>query len=278
MSFGPTPWQQTNWDARAAGNFIGGGVGAGLIMFAALSGTNGPVMAGLLLGGLACIGAGLLCVWLELGRPLRALHVFFNPATSWMTRESIAATLLFVIVIAAIVAAPDLKWLAALLALAFVYCQARMLQAAKGIPAWREPLLVPLLVSSGLAEGGGLFIIIAAMHQRGTPLMVALLAALLIARSLVWIAYRRRLLAVAVPEANIALHRAGWVLQLAGTGAPLALIVTAIASPATQVVSLALAGLAAWPSGAYLKYVLVTRAGFNQGFTLVHLPVRGARS
>ena len=45
------------------------------------------------------------------------------------------------------------RWLAAALALAFIYCQARMLQAAKGIPAWREPLLVPLMVVTGLAEG-----------------------------------------------------------------------------------------------------------------------------
>jgi hypothetical protein len=30
-------------------------------------------------------------------------------------------------------------------------------------------------------------------------------------------------------------------------------------------------------SGAWFKFSLVTRAAFNQGFTLVQLPVRGAR-
>ena len=95
MSFGPAPWQQTNWDWRAAANFICGGAGAGLIVFAALSGAAGAPLTGLLLGGLALVGAGLFCVWLEIGRPLRALHVFFNPRTSWMTRESFIAVLLF---------------------------------------------------------------------------------------------------------------------------------------------------------------------------------------
>ena len=280
MSFGPAPWQQTNWDARAAGNFIGGGVGAGLIFFAALSGVDEPVLATALLGGLAFVGTGLLCVWLELGRPLRALHVFFNPRSSWMTRESLAATLLFALGLVSVTVAPDLKWLAGALALAFVYCQARMLQAAKGIPAWREPLLVPLLLSTGLAEGGGLFVVVAAMHERSTQSVLALLAALLIARSLVWFVYRRRLIATAAPQANTALDRAGWVLQLAGTAAPLALIAATVAGtkPSTQISLLTLAGLAVWLPGAYLKYVLVTRAGFNQGFALAHLPVRGTRS
>ena len=39
----------------------------------------------------AFIGAGLTCVWLEIGRPLRAINVFFHPQTSWMTREGIVA-------------------------------------------------------------------------------------------------------------------------------------------------------------------------------------------
>jgi phenylacetyl-CoA:acceptor oxidoreductase subunit 2 len=94
MSYGPNPWQQTNWDWRAAGNFVCGGAGGGLIVFAALSGAQGLALTVLLLGGMALVGTGLLCVWLELGRPLRALHVFFNPRTSWMTREAFAATLL----------------------------------------------------------------------------------------------------------------------------------------------------------------------------------------
>jgi hypothetical protein len=39
----------------------------------------------------------------------------------------------------------------------------------------------------------------------------------------------------------------------------------------------ALAGATALGTGLWFKYTLVTRAGFNQGFTLPHLPVRGVR-
>ena len=155
--YGPEPWHQTSWDWRAAGNFIGGGAGTGLIVFAALAGAQGPALAALMLAGLALVGAGLFCVALELGRPLRALNVFRNPWTSWMGREAWTSMLLFPAGLAAAWGVPGFAWAAAALALVFVYCQARLLQAAKGIPAWREPLFVPLLVTTGLAEGGGLF-------------------------------------------------------------------------------------------------------------------------
>ena len=45
MSFGPKPWQQAHWDARAAGNFIGGGAGSGLIVAAAVAGAEGSLRA-----------------------------------------------------------------------------------------------------------------------------------------------------------------------------------------------------------------------------------------
>jgi phenylacetyl-CoA:acceptor oxidoreductase subunit 2 len=279
MSFGPAPWLQTNWDWRAAGNFICGGAGAGLIVFTALSGAEGGALAGLLLAGLVLVGAGLSCVWLEIGRPLRALHVFFNPRSSWMTREAIAATLLFAVGTVAVVAVPGCKWVAAALALVFVYCQGRMLQASKGIPAWREPLLAPLFVATGLVEGGGLFFLTLPLHEAGTLQLLVLFGAIVLVRMLVWLTYRRRLAPVAVPQAIAALDRAGRVLQLAGTLVPLALAV-AIAAGAMAGAQVswtaAVAGLAATTAGAYAKFAIVTRASFNQGFTLAHLPVRGA--
>jgi phenylacetyl-CoA:acceptor oxidoreductase 26-kDa subunit len=280
MSFGPAPWQQTNWDWRAACNFICGGAGAGLIVFAALSDAVGPAFTGLVLAGLALVGLGLFCVWLEIGRPLRALHVFFNPRTSWMTREAFIATLLFPVALAAAAGVQGCAWVAAVLALAFVYCQGRMLQGAKGIPAWREPLLSPLIVTTGLAEGAGLFFLAAPLHAAATEALLAIFAALAIVRMLVWVAYRRRLAAAAAPRANAALDRAGRMLQIAGTLVPLALIAAiaagAVSAAQTPLVA-AIAGLAAAAAGAYTKYAIVTRAGFNQGFALAHLPVRGVR-
>ena len=140
--FGPNPWQQTSWDFRAAFNFMFGSAGAGLLLTAALSSAAGNALRAEMLLGMALIGAGLLSVWFEIGRPLRALNVGFNPFTSWMTRESFAAGLVFALGLAAVwLGSQPLAQATALAALAFAYCQGRILQGAKGIPAWRVPAL-----------------------------------------------------------------------------------------------------------------------------------------
>ena len=280
MSYGPDPWVQAHWDWRAAGNFICGGAGGGLIVFTAVAGVDGFARAELMLAGLALVGLGLFCVWLEIGRPLRALRVFANPRTSWMTREAFAATLLFPAGLAAAAAVPGWVFIAAALALTFMYCQGRMLHAARGIPAWRGPLVPPLIVVSGLADGGGVFFLLAPLHNNGTTLLLVLFGALVLARILVWLAYLKGI-PVAAPRAQQALLRANRVLQVAGTLVPLAVVVAIGAgamSGTPAVLCAALAGLAAAMAGAAFKYALVTRAAFNQGFALRHLPVRGTRS
>lgn len=281
MSFGPNPWQQTSWDWRAAGNFIGGGAGTGLIIATALAGTQGTAAAVLLLAGLALVGLGLTCVWAELGRPLRALHVFFNPRTSWMTRESIAATALFPVGVAAAAGAyygvHGVAWGAAAVALAFIYCQSRMLQGARGIAAWREPRVVALLLATSLAEGAGLFWLAQPWHGHGGAWPALLFAGLLLVRAGAWFAYRKRLTGKAAAPALRALDRAARVLLIAGTVLPLALLMAAFGTSTAAAAFTALAGLAAALAGGYLKFVLVTRAGYNQGFALCQLPVRGAR-
>ena len=281
MTYGPRPWQQSHWDWRAAGNFMGGGAGSGLIIFTAISGVQGLPAAVLLLAGLALIGLGLACVWAELGRPLRALHVFFNPRTSWMTREAITATVLMPV--GAVAAAgtyagiAGLAWPVAALALAFVYCQSRMLQAARGIAAWREPLTVALMLGTSVAEGAGLFWLANLWHARGDLATALLFALLLIVRAAIWLSYRRRLAGRVASRALAALDRAGRTVLVSGTAAPLLLLFVAAIDGAAAAVLASLAGLLAALSGTYMKFALVTRAGFNQGFALKELPVRDAR-
>lgn len=280
MSFGPNPWQQTQWDWRAAGNFICGGAGSGLIVFSALSGAQGAPAAALLFAGLALVGLGLSCVWAELGRPLRALNVFFHPKTSWMTREAIAATLLFPV---GLVAAAGVHqgltaavWPAALLALAFLYCQSRMLQAARGITAWSEPRTVPLLVGTGLAEGAAMFWLAQPWHGQGGLAAALLFGALLVVRAAIWFGYRQRLSGRVATRAQKALDRAGSVLLIGGTALPLLLLAAYVVAAATAL-PVVLAGLLAAAAGAYAKFILVARAGYNRGFALKEVPVRGAR-
>ena len=276
MSFGPNPWQQQSWDARAAANFMCGGAGCGLLVFAALAG--GPRW--LLLAGAALVGLGLLSVFLEIGRPLRAANVLRHPGRSWMTREAIVAPLLFAVVAAAAFGGSPAPWLSALVALAalaFVYCQARMLQAAKGIPAWREPLTVPLIVATGLAEGGGLWLTLGMLVGLAGPMPWLAFALALAARFALWLSWRRRLRAA--PCALAAIDRAGHAFKAASL-LPLAMALWALIAPPSPAAAIALQGLAgglALAGGLWVKFTLVTRGAYIQGFALPLLPVRGVR-
>jgi phenylacetyl-CoA:acceptor oxidoreductase subunit 2 len=244
-------WLQRHWDARAAANFMLGGAGSGLLVCVVLA--DMPDASAVALA-LALVALGLGAVWLEIGRKLRALHVLFNPFTSWMTRESYAALVLFPLALGSLYVPTAAPFVGAAAAL-FLYCQARILRASKGIPAWRAPEVVPLIVLTSLAEGAGLalFFSESTVLQAGFAIAVA-------ARFVAWRRYR-----AAVPSP--ALEAPAKALVWVGTVAALALLP----------LMLPLAGLAALATGWWLKLALVTRASINQGFALPHLPVRGAR-
>ncbi len=280
MSYGPNPWQQTHWDWRAAGNFMCGGAGAGLIALAPLIGAQGLHLVLAMLGGVALIGLGLLCVWVEIGRPLRAINVFFNPRTSWMTREAIVASALVPAALAAALGVAGASWVAAALALGFVYCQSRILKAAKGIPTWREPMIVPLIVSTGLAEGAGLWLLLQPLQILRQPIPLMLVALLVLARALLWPVYLARLAQPATAPARRVLDRSGRKLLWLGSVLPLTVVALGATGALTSMptaILVALAGLFVAAAGLQFKYALITRAAFNQGFALVHLPVRGVR-
>ena len=270
------PWLQTNWDRRAAGNFIGGGTGAGLAVFAAASELAGgtPQRWAYLLAAIF-IAAGLSLVWIEIGRPWRFLHVFFNPHTSWMTREGLVALPLLVALAAAAWyggAAP--ASVSALLALVFVYCQARILRGSQGLPAWRDPSIVPLIGATALAEGAGAWFVlnfVAGAAPGGFVLVLALLA--LLARWIAWTAYRRSLARRGAPTAaRKALQAIGLQLLVLGTIAPIALIAASLGF-ADYAGQLALvAGLLGLAEGWLIKDTIVMRAAFNQGFAVPHMP------
>jgi len=272
------PWIQTHWDARAAGNFIGGGSGTGLLIAAAIAGAAGAPYRPLALVALALVALGLGCVSLEIGRPLRALNVFLHPQTSWMTREAMVSIPLFACGAAALWQdGGPYAWLAAAFAALFLYCQSRILNESKGIPAWREPRVVPVIVATGLAEGTGLAVILlAALGGVASLQWPALaLAALLVARTVAWRRYRKRVLA---PRRALAVLDGGspvfdrianWV------GAPLAVVAAVLAPGALSAALAVAAGALAVGGGWGFKFLLVARAGFNQGFALPIPPVRG---
>jgi len=279
MSYGPRPWIQLHWDARAALNFILGGTGSGFILFAAFVPLSPHQSRAALLIGLALVAAGLTAVWMETGRKLRAVHVFFNPMTSWMTRESFVALALFASGTATLwTGAPQLAVLTAAIAVGFIYCQGRILRASKGIPAWREPTITWLIFWTAVAEGAGLFLIFSAFAGVPVPTPVGGgLVLAVVARGVAWSVYRRRVEADLVPKARAALELAGRQLYQLGAIVPLALLVTGGALSSFATGAAVLAGIAALGAGWRFKFVLVMRAAYNQGFALPRVPVRGGR-
>ncbi len=273
-----TPWHQTNWDWRAAANFIGGGSGTGLLFFATLASGSLEAYRFQALLALALVGFGLTCVWAEIGRPWRALNVFLHPQTSWMTREGMVAVPLFLCGLAAVwFGGGVFVGMAALLGVAFLYCQGRILKAAKGIPAWREPKIVPLILATGFVEGAGLATVLAAILPGATPRWLAgVLLGALILRRVAWTLYFKALEKNGLPQKAMDVMRPfGAKFEMVGQLAPEILVVAGIFYGNVLSVFAVLAGLVALTTGWWLKFTIVARAAYNQGYALPVLPVRG---
>ena len=278
---GVAPWLQQHWDLRAAGNFMGGGAGSGLFAIAALlAALAGTPLRPLGLAALGLVGFGLFLVWLEIGRPWRFLNVFRHAATSWMTREAfLAMPFLGLGLLAVVIDSASLGLIAAALGLAFLYCQARILKASKGIPVWREPRIVPLIIVTGLAEGTGLFLIASLPLAELRPVVgtaSVFLLALLAGRFVAWMDYRRRLAITGAPKESLkALDRLAPHFLLLGHALAALLAGVGLAMPAAPPIAAAIAGTLALATGWWFKLDLITRAAYNQGFAIKRAPPRG---
>ena len=265
-----TARRQGFWDLRAAANFIGGGTGTGLVLTAAAAAAMGMEMRLPLAAGLAFVMAGLSMVWLEIGKPWRALNVFFHPQTSWMTREGILAAPLAA-------AGAGYIWFdhgallvpIVVLAAGFLYCQARILRASRGIPAWKQPEIVAFIIATGLAEGSG-----AALAIGGNSTLLAAIAlAAGLGREAAWAFYRRGLKRDKAPQATLDCLASpqARILRGAQLAAPVLLVLARAGYGPAGLAGGVLAMLSGWG----VKALLVTRAAFTRGPRITHTPVRG---
>ena len=266
LRFGST--LQLSWDWRAAGNFMFGGTGGALMMFLALRAGSGSLPLGVSLNALILVGLGLFLVWLEIGRPWRFINVFFHPQTSWMTREASVSVVLFATALSGILFGQSaLIQLAGVAGLAFLFCQGQILKAAKGIPSWREPVIVPLIMATGLAEGAAVFLLWLAFGNDTPTWLPATLGALLIVRTFFWIGYLNRLHDSKAPKKTLEiLDACNKPFLIIGNAFPLVLIVIAAAVPSIRPVFYLLAALLSLANGWYLKFTIVARAAQNQGY------------
>lgn len=289
MRAGKTAELQQFWDIRAAGNFMGGGTGTGLLVFAAIGTAAGApwFLPGLL--GLAFVGLGLMLVWFEIGKPLRAINVFFRPQTSWMSREAIAALFLFVSGAVALGSAwpgAHLPWVpsspvapalfTAIIGLGFLFCQLRMMYAVRGVPAWREKTVMPLVGLSGLAEGLGVYLVYTALSGQVRQSILVIALVLIVARAVAWRIYLLALGRSDVPRPTLlAFGRMQNGFLLSGHALPGILLVLTLFWQEMAAPLLLVAGAALVLSGWLFKLVLITRAAYTRGVSLPALPVRG---
>jgi phenylacetyl-CoA:acceptor oxidoreductase subunit 2 len=279
---------QRFWDIRAALNFIGGGTGSSLLVWASVGLLAGYPYFAAALTGLAFVAGGLFMVWLEIGKPWRAFNLMFRPQTSWMTREGIVALFLFATGTIAVLFDPDFRlpvntpsplfpaFMTACLGLAFLYCQIRILHSARGLPAWREPRVMTLVALSGLVEGLGIYMLVLTISG-GVPVFIAPVAlTLIIARGYVWHTYITALTRSGAPQATIsALFAMRGSLLIFGHVLPVVLITLFLVLPGPATPLLALAGIAATLGGWQFKAVLVTKAAYIPEYSIPAAPIRG---
>lgn len=273
-----SPKQQHNWDWRAASNFIAGGAGGGLLLCAWLANAPADATRAAILLALILIGSGLTCVWFEIGRPWRAMNVYRHFSSSWMTREAVVALTVFATGgLAFLTGTSALIFLAGILGLGFLYSQARILAANKGIPAWRHPRSISLMIATGLAEGAGFLVCVLTLSSSGVgfPVLAGLIA-LIGVRAFAWKAYLGGLVADGAPDGTLKVLRgiAPRVL-LVGHALPTVALIAAMAGMPGRAGLAFVAGIMVVAGGWFLKFTLVRRAAYTQGLAMLHLPVRG---
>jgi len=275
--------RQTHWDFRAAMNFTMGGMSTGLVIMATVAhffaGLSTEALLYLNVAAGAGRAVGLFFVFLEIGRKKRFLRVLLRPQTSWMTRETYAVAVFYPALLADLIRPnPALHLVVALVALVFLYCQARILHAAKGIPAWRADLIPTMLIMTGLLEGVGLLGIASGLVSwrfEASMTFISFWGALLaLLNALIWqryFAYAKR--NGLPPLARAELERITPTLRLIGHLTPL--ILFAIATAFSEAL-LAIAGASAVAGGVMWKYTVIVRASYQQGFALPRMPRRGS--
>ncbi len=274
VALAPAP--QAVWGALAVVNFTCGGAGAGAVLAILATALVAPVSAGAVRGveiiGLALAGAGFAAVGAEAGRPLRGLNVFRHLRRSWMSREALAAAAFAAFIgLDVVLPGPWQHGLGAAAGFAFMTSQGFILFAAKGAPAWTTWEIPLVFVTSGLAKGIGVALLVLAVmgeaEALGAAAVLATAAALL--ALLAWAAYSGSRDGSRAKQEALAGLRTGWAAAgIVGLGhtLPLVALVVVLAADGPRPrtpgwIVTALAGICLAAGGAILKWAIVRRAG-----------------
>ncbi len=175
-----------------------------------------------------------------------------------------------------------------ILAVTFLYCQAKILNAAKGIPAWRSQGMPNLLITSGLVEGCGLLAMAACWVQLTNPIpennpsiRFLCLASFALAMHLGF-AWKRYVKTADLdgmgPLAIQGLQSATPLIHFVGHLLPIVLLGSAFILGQVHPLVYGLGGLAACAGGVMWKVLVITKVSYQQGFSLPKRPQRGSGS
>ena len=259
---------QTVWRWPAVLNFVLGGTGAGLFLAALLLvAVDDPSQshhvfrwAQLLAPALVVLGfAGLS---LEAGRPMRARFLLRGLGHSWTSRETLAAV---VFVGSSMVCWwwPRPAWLAlaAAGAMALLLTHGFIFLRCRAVPAWNTPRIIPVFITSGLATGVGLLLVLSG-HWQHAALVFGM--SVLVLDIAVWAAYVNGSGDVALHQAMRRLRRRLFGVLLLGVlrGGPVLLLAAATGGSVDAAnVLIALAGGLAVLGGIIQKAGVIRAAG-----------------
>lgn len=189
--------RQRYWKWPAVANFVLGGAGAGIYVLNTLnllfindqhiSISHGILNAIALL--LICSGLSILPV--EAGRPSRGMHILAHMKTSWISREIVFFIILFASVILLFyVRSFSLIALSILSSIGFMVSQAFIVFRSEAISVWKRPEIPFFFLSSGLASGWGILVIVNAfMNMQIDNFSLTSGIALISINGTIWIAF-----------------------------------------------------------------------------------------
>ncbi len=288
------PQLQHTWHGLAAANFFCGPTGAGLyllaVVFGWLQGTTAALIdpgdplgslaeislsalnphhwAGLL--GPALVIAGLLSVAAEAGRPLRGFNVLRNLRRSWMSRESAFAMVFMALALLDTLfwQSPPVQAVAASAGLGVMLSQGLILSKAKGVPAWNVAIMPLYFISSGLAFGCGVLLVLGGLlGERFPPPSAWLAVAILLLRAdlAVWLRYLETPARTATFAHSVAvLRRRCYQVGIVAVGhlLPVALLALAFFFPAARLAVMVAAGGLILAGGLIARIALIRKAAY----------------
>lgn len=274
--------KQEAWGWPAVANFILGGAGAGFyllsfvtrILEGGMTAMFDPVLFGLLSPVL--VGLGFLCLAMEAGRPSRGRHLLRHVRISWISRET-AASAIFVpaTVLNWLFPHPVLWVLGAAAAMGLLISHGFIVYRARAITAWNVPIICLLFVTSGLATGGGLLLVIVGSLTTGRGMAVIGMICVVM-NLVVWLLYLRWSHDAAFREATEALWSPKALTLTVGVGhlLPILVLFLVIVVPSVETgvelphIAVVVAGLAMITGGSSQKACIILKAGYQRGISL----------